>query len=96
MKNVKVNTALDEGWTVHVYDRNRRLRCTLDTSHGWVFGTGVGLGILVALLGVNLNLSTNAPTSEPPISSPSPAALPSAPTVISQPAQTNDFLFWVD
>jgi hypothetical protein len=46
---------LDSGWTVHVYNRQRQLLCTLTPSHGWSFVAGTVTGILLAVIGFNLS-----------------------------------------
>ena len=59
MKNTKLNTptqSVDEGWSIHFYDRERRLRCTIEPSHGRALGLGVVLGVLITLVVTNLRL----------------------------------------
>ncbi|MGB3613457.1 MAG: hypothetical protein WBA10_06635 [Elainellaceae cyanobacterium] len=43
-----------EGWAIHIYNRDRHLLCTLDPSHGWTFVAGLILGLTVAVVGYNL------------------------------------------
>ncbi|MBE9077006.1 hypothetical protein IQ241_06795 [Romeria aff. gracilis LEGE 07310] len=86
MNGLKLDAPLDEAWVVHIYDRNRRLRCTLSPSHVWTFFAGLGMGALAAIVGVNLSLSA-APQS-------STAALPTAAN--GQPAQPNELLLRLD
>ena len=52
---------IDEGWSVHVYDRQRRLLYVLDPSHRWTFLVGCIVGISFALVGVNLVQNQSAP-----------------------------------
>ncbi|MEO1404202.1 MAG: hypothetical protein AAFV72_23530 [Cyanobacteria bacterium J06635_1] len=87
MKDLKLDTSLDEGWAVHVYDRNRRLRCTLEPSHGWALCTGLGIGILITLFGMNLNRFAAA-------HSPETSTLP--PAAVEHPAKTNELLLRLD
>ena len=51
MNNTKTKPSTGEGWAVHVYDSDRRLRFTLEPSHIWAFGWGIGVGLLLALVG---------------------------------------------
>ena len=48
MNQTKVKPSTDEGWAVHVYDSDRHLRFTLEPSHIWAFGWGIGVGLLTA------------------------------------------------
>lgn len=78
MNKTKAKLSTGEGWAVHVYDSDRRLRFTLEPLHIWAFGWGIGVGILVTIAGSVLysashSLSTNTnhfkklpPTSETP------------------------------
>ena len=50
MNQTKVKPSTDEGWAVHVYDSDRHLRFTLESSHIWAFGWGIGIGILSAFV----------------------------------------------
>ena len=50
MNKTKVKPSTDEGWAVHVYDSDRHLRFTLESSHLWVFGWGIGVGLLAAIV----------------------------------------------
>lgn len=43
----------NESWAVQVYGRNRRLLCVLDSSHGWIFLAGCGVGLLVSVIWIN-------------------------------------------
>lgn len=45
----KLNQSLADGWAIHIYDRNRRLLCTLEPLHGWIFAAGIGVGLVLAL-----------------------------------------------
>jgi len=49
-----IREPIDEGWSVHIYDRHRRLLCTLAPSHGWMFLLGCVFGIMVAMLWGNV------------------------------------------
>ncbi len=50
MNKTKVKPSTDEGWAVHVYDGDRHLRFTLEPSHIWAFGWGIGVGLLIAIV----------------------------------------------
>ena len=89
MKNLKLDAPLDDGWVIHVYDRNRRLCCSLDPSHSWAFGTGLGLGLLIAVIGMNLDLTNRSQVPRSTTSSLSSTALERLP-------QAREFLFWID
>ena len=56
MQDTKVKSiaSVDEGWSVHVYDRDRHLRCTIDASHCRAFMVGLGTGLLFAIVGMKL------------------------------------------
>jgi hypothetical protein len=43
-----------EGWAIHIYNCDRRLLCTLEPSHGWVFTAGLAFGLGLAIIGYNL------------------------------------------
>ncbi len=49
-----------EGWSVHIYDRNRRLLCALEPSHAWLFLGGCAVGVLLAIGWVNLAQGSHA------------------------------------
>ncbi|MEL6602051.1 MAG: hypothetical protein AAFP20_02360 [Cyanobacteria bacterium J06614_10] len=65
-----------EGWSIHIYNGNRHLLCTVGPSHGWAFGLGILTGGLMLLTFSNLrwpsstNIST--PDTTPSNSLPSP------------------------
>ncbi len=63
-QDLKLTSAANEGWAIHIYDGDRHLRCTLDSSHGWVFGFGLGMGFIAALVGTNLILPANSKVVE--------------------------------
>ncbi|HSM82138.1 MAG TPA: hypothetical protein VLS96_10650 [Nodosilinea sp.] len=70
--STKLQTRFDhtsEGWLVQVYSGDRRLLCVLESSHAWMFGLGLGLGLLLAVGWANLA------SDSPPV--------PPAPTTIS-------------
>ena len=61
MNKTKAKPSTGEGWAIHVYDSDRHLRFTLESSHIWAFGWGIGVGILVTIFWSALHsLSTNA------------------------------------
>jgi len=64
----KLKSPVDEGWSVHIYDRQRRLLCALEPSHGWTFLLGWGAGLICAIVWVNL-----APATPPPADLDAPA-----------------------
>lgn len=39
---------INEGWAVHVYAGDRRLLCSFNPSHGWLFLAGLAIGGLLA------------------------------------------------
>ncbi len=59
----KLQDSLAEGWSVHIYDCNRRLLCALEPSHGWMFLGGCAVGLLLAISWVNL--ARSSPQLEP-------------------------------
>ncbi|MEL6222372.1 MAG: hypothetical protein AAFR31_07005 [Cyanobacteria bacterium J06627_8] len=50
----KLQSPVDEGWSVHIYDRQRRLLCALEPSHGWIFFLGCIFGLLLAIVWANM------------------------------------------
>ncbi len=38
------------GWSIQVYSGDRRLLCSFEPSHAWLFAAGFGAGFLLALL----------------------------------------------
>ncbi|MBE9125504.1 hypothetical protein IQ257_09000 [Coleofasciculus sp. LEGE 07092] len=50
MNKTKAKPSTGEGWAVHVYDSDRHLRFTLESSHIWAFSWGIGVGLLVAIV----------------------------------------------
>ena len=50
----KLQNPVDEGWSVHIYDRQRRLLCALEPSHGWTFLLGCTVGLVLTLAWVNV------------------------------------------
>ncbi|MEB3290985.1 MAG: hypothetical protein VKI82_13795 [Leptolyngbya sp.] len=58
-----------EGWLIQVYSGDRRLLWVLDPSHAWMFGWGLGFGLLLAVGWFNL-------ASQSPPATYSPAPLP--------------------
>ncbi len=59
----KLHHTTQEGWAVHVYDCDRRLLCTLEPSHGWMFMAGLALGLTLGIIGYNL---PHGPAMAPP------------------------------
>ncbi|WP_072016130.1 hypothetical protein [Leptolyngbya sp. KIOST-1] len=66
----KLHPTPQEGWAVHVYDRDRHLLFTLDPSHGWMLLLGGVLGFTIAVAGYL------PPATAPDVSLPSPAVAP--------------------
>lgn len=60
----------DQGWVVQVYDSKRRLLCVLESSHGWVFGLGCGVGLLLATIWVNVARYIPPMEADPPTKPP--------------------------
>jgi hypothetical protein len=56
----QLQEALDNGWSVQVYSRDRRLLCSLYPSHGWAFLMGIVLGFVVALVSLSGQVSTQS------------------------------------
>lgn len=52
----RLERSLDTGWTIHIYNRQRQLLCTLGPSHAWSFAAGTAAGILLAVMGFNLSI----------------------------------------
>jgi hypothetical protein len=73
----QLQEALDTGWSVQIYSRDRRLLCSLYPSHGWAFLIGIVLGFVVAL--VSLSGQVSAQSSPPAQSSSSFSAPITAP-----------------
>lgn len=40
----------DEGWSIQIYGRNRRLVCSLEPSHGRFFIVGLAIGLTFGIL----------------------------------------------
>lgn len=45
----KLDCNVDEGWVVHVYGSDRRLLCSLERSHGWIFAAGLAVGLVLGI-----------------------------------------------
>lgn len=70
-ENLPHPRAMNEGWVVHIYDRNRRLLCTLDPSHGWSMLAGLTLGVVLTIGLVGLTHSnTQAKSAISPMQAP--------------------------
>lgn len=63
---------LDNGWSVQIYSRDRRLLCSLYPSHGWALLIGMMLGLILALVGSSSQVH---PSSPPSVSTPADAPL---------------------
>mgnify|MGYP003565742209 CR=1 FL=1 len=70
----RLESSLDTGWTIHIYDRQRKLVCTLNPSHGWSFAAGTAVGLLLAVIGFNLS-TPQVPPSPVDFSAPKTAPL---------------------
>lgn len=57
---------LNPGWAINIYGSDRRLICTLEPSHAWVFVLGIALGGLMMLSWG----SSDRPRNQPSIASP--------------------------
>lgn len=64
----KLHHTHQDGWTVHVYGRDRRLLFTLEPSHGWAFAAGTALSLAVAIVAYNLPSSGIPPAPSQPTS----------------------------
>ncbi len=61
MKTLKVKPPpTSEGWSIHVYDGDRHLCCTIEPSHGWALSIGIVAGILMSVLFSNLTVTANS------------------------------------
>lgn len=95
MKTLKVKPPpTSEGWSIHVYDGDRHLCCTIEPSHGWALGIGIGTGILMSVLFSNLAVTAD---SQNPAGAPPRQTAPS--TAESMPAQSTPVNLtppWID
>lgn len=90
MIDTKLKTVpVDEGWSVHIYDRDRRLRCTLDASHTRSFIVGLGVGLLFTVVGMRLVAPQTTRTAQ---SAPRLSKLDTNP----QPTDLSTFVPWID
>lgn len=55
-KNID-NLCTDEGWSIQVYGGDRRRLLTLDSTHIWMFFTGLVVGLLIAIAGFRVERS---------------------------------------
>jgi hypothetical protein len=62
----KLDCDIDEGWVVHVYGRDRRLLCSLEPSHGWIFIIGLAMGLILGLGLAAASLRSEPPTRQSP------------------------------
>ncbi|MFP4134456.1 MAG: hypothetical protein ACLFRN_04815 [Halothece sp.] len=62
---------IDEGWSVQIYGRDRRLLCSFYPSHGWTFFLGFIFGLLLTflILGNQLPQSSSTSSSNTPTTS---------------------------
>ncbi|WP_416674347.1 hypothetical protein [Egbenema bharatensis] len=56
----QLQEALGNGWSIQIYSRDRRLLCSLDPSHGWMFLIGVVLGFIIALVSLSGQVSAQS------------------------------------
>lgn len=73
-KVTKETVEFNEGWVIHVYGRDRRLLCSLEPSHCWMFVAGLALGALLMATWVRGEPSSAQPEMSP-IEVPAPAPL---------------------
>ncbi|HHP7245220.1 MAG TPA: hypothetical protein ACFE0H_11100 [Elainellaceae cyanobacterium] len=67
----QLQDALDNGWSIQIYSRDRRLLCSLYPSHGWVFLGGMMVGFIVALIGLSGQIPTpSSPSMSAPMTAP--------------------------
>lgn len=67
MNQLKTRTDETEaGWVVQIYDRQRRLICLVEPSHGWAFFFGCLVGFVVTAV----DFSRAAQVSPPPLEAP--------------------------
>ncbi len=91
-QDLKLTSAVSEGWAVHIYDGDRRLRCTLEPSHGWAFVAGIGLGITIATIGISLYLPAGSKSSAAP-----PRTATTSPSAANGAHHSpDDSIFWID
>ncbi|MEL6492192.1 MAG: hypothetical protein AAFQ95_19740 [Cyanobacteria bacterium J06621_3] len=59
MKDTKSRTStksIKEGWSIHVYDQERHLRCTIEPSHIRALGLGIVFGMFLTVVITNIDL----------------------------------------
>ena len=56
MKSLKTHQTTNEGWAVLVYSGDRRLICSLNQSHLWLFVSGLCVGMIASLVIFSLQL----------------------------------------
>lgn len=66
MNKTKNKLAISEGWVIHVYDKNRRLKLTLDRSHIWAFGWGLGVSLILMIIFSALQGDSRKPLESSP------------------------------
>jgi hypothetical protein len=69
----RLERSLNSGWTVHIYNGERQLLCTLGPSHGWSLAAGTAVGILFAIIGFNLSnpqMANSLPADPLPVTPP--------------------------
>lgn len=67
-----IKDEIDEGWSVQIYGRDRRLLCSFYPSHGWIFLAGFVFGLLVTLIMVGQHSNPDSSLTSPSTSPPSP------------------------
>jgi hypothetical protein len=59
---------LDEGWSIQIYGRDRRLLYSFYPSHGWTFLGGLFMGFMLTLM-VMCHQASNVSSTPPPANS---------------------------
>jgi hypothetical protein len=66
----RLHEGIDNGWSIQVYSRDRRLLCSLYPSHGWAFFAGIILGFFVALVSLQGHSTAHSSSVSPPMEAP--------------------------
>lgn len=67
-----IKDKIDEGWSIQIYGRDRRLLCSFYPSHGWTFLAGFVVGLLSALIIVGQPPTETSSVTSPSDAPPSP------------------------
>lgn len=59
----RLQEVIDEGWSVQVYGRDRRLLFSMHPSHGWTFLAGLIVGFSIATAAASGDRPASPPAS---------------------------------